>query len=205
MRILLAVAAIAAAPFAVPVAQAQDSDTSVATPAAAPATAPDGTRAFGIEPYIGILGGYERFDRQSNAGIPIPADGRAFDGGLIQGVAGINVPLGPVFVGAEGNVAKGIKGDIDWEYGAAGRFGLRAGESGLIYGKVGYQWVNFDALGNNSRDYHAMTYGAGVEVGPKDIGLGGVTGNGGVRLRMEINTFNNAKSFRPMAGLIAHF
>ena len=52
MRILLAVAAIAAAPFAVPVAQAQDSDTSVATPAAAPATAPDGTRAFGIEPYI---------------------------------------------------------------------------------------------------------------------------------------------------------
>ncbi|WP_137864453.1 MULTISPECIES: opacity protein [unclassified Sphingomonas] len=205
MRILLAVAAIAAAPFAVPVAQAQDSDTSVATPAAAPATAPDGTRAFGIEPYIGILGGYERFDRQSNAGIPIPADGRAFDGGLIQGVAGINVPLGPVFVGAEGNVAKGIKGDIDWEYGAAGRFGLRAGESGLIYGKVGYQWVNFDALGKDSRDYHAMTYGAGVEVGPKDIGLGGVTGNSGVRLRMEINTFNNAKSFRPMAGLIAHF
>ena len=44
-----------------------------------------------------------------------------------------------------------------------------------------------------------------VEVGPKDIGLGGVTGNGGVRLRMEINTFNNAKSFRPMAGVIAHF
>lgn len=203
MRIILAAAAFAALPFAVPAAQAQDTDSTSTTSAAE--TAPDGTRAFGIEPYVGILGGYERFDEQRNAGIPLPADGKGYDGGLVQGVAGINVPLGPVFIGAEGNVAKGFKGDIDWEYGAAGRFGLRAGESGMIYGKVGYQWVNFDALGNDSRDYHAMTYGAGVEVGPKDIGLGGVTGNGGLRLRMEINTFGNAKSFRPMAGVIAHF
>jgi outer membrane immunogenic protein len=202
MRTLLAAAAFAALPFAVPAAQAQDADTTTTTVTEA---APDGTRAFGFEPYVGIMGGYERFDRQPNAGIPLPADGKAFDGGLVQGVVGFNVPLGPVFVGAEGNVVKGFKGDIDWEYGAAGRFGLRAGDSGMIYGKVGYQWVNFDALGNNSRDYHAMTYGAGVEVGPKDIGLGGITGNGGMRLRMEINTFGAAKSFRPMAGVIAHF
>jgi len=205
MRILLAAAACAALPFAVPAAQAQDTDSATTTAAPANETAPDGTRAFGIEPYIGILGGYERFDEQANAGIPLRADGKAYDGGLVQGVAGINVPLGPVFVGAEGNVVKGFKGDIDWEYGAAGRFGVRAGESGLIYGKVGYQWVNFAALGDDSRDFHAMTYGAGVEVGPKDIGLGGLTGNSGVRLRMEINTFGAAKSFRPMAGLIAHF
>jgi len=203
MRTLIAAAAFAALPFAVPAAQAQDTDTATTTSVAE--TAPDGTRAFGIEPYVGILGGYERFDEQANAGIPLPADGKAFDGGLVQGVAGINVPLGPVFVGVEGNVVKGFKGDIDWEYGAAGRFGLRAGESGMIYGKVGYQWVNFDALGNDSRDFHAMTYGAGVEVGPKDIGLGGITGNSGLRLRMEINTFGDAKSFRPMAGVIAHF
>ncbi len=205
MRILFAAAAFAALPFAVSTAQAQDADTATTTAAPETETAPDGTRAFGIEPYVGILGGYERFDEQRNAGIPAPIDGKGYDGGLVQGVAGINVPLGPVFVGVEGNVAKGFKGDIDWEYGAAGRFGLRAGESGMIYGKVGYQWVNFDALGNDSRDYHAMTYGAGVEVGPKDIGLGGLTGNSGLRLRMEINTFNNAKSFRPMAGVIAHF
>jgi len=204
MRIILAAAAFAALPFAVPAAQAQDTDGTATTTSVAE-TAPDGTRAFGIEPYVGILGGYERFDEQANAGIPLPADGKAYDGGLVQGVAGINVPLGPVFIGAEGNVVKGFKGDIDWEYGAAGRFGLRAGESGMIYGKVGYQWVNFAALGDDSRDFHAMTYGAGVEVGPKDIGLGGITGNSGVRLRMEINTFGAAKSFRPMAGLIAHF
>lgn len=206
MRILFAAAAFAALPFAVPAAQAQDAGAPAADTTAAPAdTSPDGSRAFGIEPYFGVMGGYERFDEQTNAGIPLPADGKAYDGGLVQGVVGVNVPLGPVFVGAEGNVVKGVKGDIDWEYGAAGRFGVRAGDSGMIYAKVGYQWVNFDALGNDSRDYHAMTYGAGVEVGPKDIGLGGITGNSGVRLRIEANTFNDAKSFRPMAGLIAHF
>ncbi len=221
MRKIIAVAAAAAAlPFAVP-AFAQDATTgagtmetttadtsgTMTTTAAQDDTprAPDGSKAFGIEPYVGVLGGWERFDRQQNAGIPIQPNKYRLDGAMVQGVVGVNVPLGPVFVGAEGNVAKGVSGDIDWEYGAAGRFGLRAGESGLIYGKVGYQWVNFDKIANPNRDYHAMTYGIGVEVGPKDIGLGGITGQSGVRLRLEMNTFSDAKSFRPMAGVIAHF
>lgn len=210
MRKIIAVAAVAAAlPIAVP-AFAQDTTTGSGTATTTAAQddaprAPDGTRAFGIEPYVGVLGGWERFDRQSNAGIPVLPNKYRLDGAMVQAVAGVNVPLGPVFVGAEGNVAKGVSGDIDWEYGAAGRFGLRAGESGLIYGKVGYQWVNFDKVPTANRDYHAVTYGLGVEVGPKDIGLGGVTGNSGVRLRLEMNTFNDAKSFRPMAGVIAHF
>lgn len=200
MRILLAAAAIA---VALPVAAfAQDADT--ATVSTTTETAPDGTPAFGIEPYFGILGGYERFDNEATRA-DIPLVGRDLDGGLVQGVIGFNVPLGPVFVGAEGNVVKGFKGDIDWQYGAAGRFGFRAGDSGLIYGKVGYQWVNFDTFGNDSPDFHDMTYGIGVEVGPKDIGLGGITGNSGVRLRLEANTFGDFNSFRPMAGLIAHF
>ncbi|MGN7998287.1 outer membrane protein [Sphingomonas sp. 22176] len=221
MRKIIAVAAAAAAlPFAVP-AFAQDTTTGSGTMATTTADtsgtmtttaaqeetprSPDGSKAFGIEPYFGVLGGWERFDRQPNAGIPIPPNKYRLDGALVQGVAGVNVPLGPVFVGVEGNVAKGVSGDIDWEYGAAGRFGLRAGDSGLIYGKVGYQWVNFDKIANTNRDYHAMTYGVGVEVGPKDIGLGGITGRSGLRLRLEMNTFSDAKSFRPMAGVIAHF
>lgn len=199
MRKFLVLAAVAAAALPT-VAFAQDSDTTATTIE----TAPDGTPAFGIEPYFGIMGGYERFDDEANrAGVPVVA--RDLDGSLVQGVLGFNVPLGPVFVGVEGNVAKGVKGAIDWEYGAAGRFGVRAGDSGLIYGKVGYQWVNFDRFGNDSRDYHDVTYGVGVEVGPKDIGLGGITGNSGVRLRLEANTFGDFHSFRPMAGLIAHF
>jgi outer membrane immunogenic protein len=221
MRKIIAVAAAAAAlPFAVP-AFAQDTTTGAGTMSTTSADtsgtmtttaaqddtprSPDGSKAFGIEPYVGVLGGWERFDRQPNAGIPIPPNKYRLDGAMVQGVVGVNVPLGPVFVGAEGNVAKGVSGDIDWEYGAAGRFGLRAGDSGLIYGKVGYQWVNFDRNANTSRDYHAMTYGVGVEVGPKDIGLGGITGRSGLRLRLEMNTFSDAKSFRPMAGVIAHF
>lgn len=201
MRKLLAVAALAAAlPTA---AFAQDTDAT--TTATTTVTAPDGTPAFGIEPYFGVMGGYERFDTE-HARSGIPQIGRNLDGGIVQGVVGFNVPLGPVFVGAEANGAKGVKGDINWEYGAAGRFGVRAGDSGLIYGKVGYQWVKFDAAGvNGQRHYHDMTYGIGVEVGPKDIGLGGITGNSGIRLRLEANTFGNFNSFRPMAGLIAHF
>lgn len=191
--------AAAAAAIATP-ALAQDS-------VEAPATAPDGTEAFGIDPYVAVMGGYERFDNRVGNGIPDTAanGGNNLDGALIQGVVGVNVPLGPVFVGAEGNVAKGVDGDIDWQYGAAGRFGLRAGESGLFYGKVGYQWVNFDRFGNDSRDFHAITYGVGAEVGPKDIGLGGITGNAGFRLRLEVSTFGSADSFRPMAGAVFHF
>lgn len=177
----------------------------VAMPAAAQDTAPDGSRAFGIDPYVAVLGGWEQFDNEPNdAGIPPATSGR-LDGSLIQGIVGFNVPLGPVFIGAEGNATKGISGDIDWEYGVAGRAGVRAGESGLIYGKVGYQWVNFAAFGKDSPDYHAMTYGLGFEVGPKDIGLSGLTGNAGLRFRGEVTTFGDAQSLRPMAGVVAHF
>src|SRR3546814_2911076 len=83
-------------------------------------TAPDGTEAFGIEPYVGVLGGYHSFDRDSEFGT-VPGRSR-FDGAVISGIAGVNVPLGPVVIGAEGNVGKGF-GDIDWEYGVAGRAG----------------------------------------------------------------------------------
>ena len=213
MRKLSLVAAAAAAFVAVP-AMAQDmntTDTAAApAPAADTATAPDGTRAFGIEPYVAIMGGWEQFDRQSVAGIPAQPKGYNLDGALVEGIVGFNVPLGPVFVGAEGAVAKGVSGDIDWQYGAYGRAGFRAGESGLFYGKVGYRWNNFHNFapgvqGDLKRDYHATVYGVGAEVGPKDIGLGGLTGNSGLRLRMEVSTFDDAHSFRPMAGVVAHF
>jgi outer membrane immunogenic protein len=203
MRKIFAVAAAAAAFAAVP-AFAQDTD---AAPQPAPAVeAPDGTSGIGFEPYVAILGGWEQFDSErTDAGIPLVSRNNKLNGSLAEGIVGFNVPLGPVFVGAEGSVAKGVSGDIDWEYGAAGRFGVRAGDSGLIYGKVGYQWVNFAAFGDDSRDYNEMTYGAGFEVGPKDIGLGGITGNSGIRLRGEVSTFGSAHSFRPMLGLTSHF
>ena len=205
MRHFSIAAALVAATIAAP-AFAQDYSQDAAAPAAdaAPA-APDGTKAFGIDPYVAVLGGWEGFDRNPGHGIPsTPIGSGKLNSGLVQGVVGVNVPLGPVFVGAEGNAAKGFKGDIDWEYGVAGRFGFRAGDSGLFYGKVGYQWVNFK-FGKNSPDYDAMTYGIGAEIGPKDIGLSGITGNAGVRFRAEVSTFGKADSFRPMAGVVLHF
>ncbi|MFS0738470.1 opacity protein [Sphingomonas sp. 1P06PA] len=170
-------------------------------PAAALAqdTAPDGTPAFGIEPYVGVLGGYHSFDKNSEFNA-VRGDRLRMDGALISGIAGVNVPLGPVFVGVEGNAAKGFA-DIDWEYGVKGRAGVRAGDSGLIFASAGYQWVNGK---NGFSDQKDWIYGAGVEVGPKDIGLGGITGNSGARLRVQVDTYD-FQSIRPMAGVVFHF
>lgn len=187
---LLAAALVASLPAA---ALAQDDSTTMATE-----TAPDGTPAFGIEPYVGIMGGYDSYDRRSEFG---SVNGGKMTGGLVQGVVGVNVPLGPVFVGVEGNVAKGFSGEIDWEYGVKGRFGARAGESGMIYASAGHEWVNGKRGYSDEKDW---IYGVGVEVGPKDIGLGGVTGNSGVRFRFEVDTYD-FDSIRPMAGAVVHF
>ena len=169
------------------------------------ATAPDGSKAFGFEPYVAIQGGQAMFDRHTEgAGIPLKSGGGKYSGTLVEGIVGANIPLGPVFVGVEGSVAKGIAGDIDWQYGVAGRAGFRAGESGLIYGKYGREWVNFDNATPGNKDYGDDVYGLGVEVGPKDIGLGGITGKSGVRLRLEANTYD-FKSIRPMGGVVMHF
>jgi outer membrane immunogenic protein len=169
-------------------------------PAAAHAQSEGSTRR--IEPYVGVMGGIHDFDREGNkAGIP-PV---GYDGRLVEGVAGVNVNVaGPIVLGVEGNATKGVSGDIDWEYGAAGRVGVKAGKDSMLFGKVGYQWINFDALGTDSRDYHGTTYGAGVEVSPVDLGLAkGDSSN--IRLRLQADTFGHGNSIRPMAGVVAKF
>ena len=180
--------------------------TVAAIPAAANAqTAPDGSRAFGIEPYVGVSGVYENFDRFPDAKSKLAprANGSRIDGGLVEGVAGVNLPLGPVFVGAEGNVSKGFDGDFDWQYGVVGRAGVRVGQSGLFYGRAGYQWINFDGSENNG-DIGNEIYGLGLEVGPKDIGLEGITNRAGVRFKAEMNTYD-FESLRPSLGVVFHF
>jgi outer membrane immunogenic protein len=168
-------------------------------------TTPDGSRPFGIDPYVGVMGGYESFDRAPGHGIPARLPGQdRLDGGLVEGVVGVNVPLGSFFIGAEGDVAKGFVGDVDWKYGVAGRAGFRAGETALVYGKVGHEWVNFDRFGNDSPDFGATAYGIGAEVGPKFVGLDGLVKKEGVRVRLEVNTYD-FDSVRPMIGLVGHF
>ncbi|ATE63162.1 opacity protein [Rhizorhabdus dicambivorans] len=172
---------------------------SISTAAMAQDSSPDGSEpAFSIEPYVGVLGGYHNFDRRSEFGTVGPRG--KMDGALIEGVAGVNMPFGPVFVGVEGNAAKGFK-DIDWEYGVKGRFGVRAGQSGLIFASAGYQWVNGR---RGFSDQKGWSYGIGTEIGPKDIGLGGVFGEAGPRLRFQADTYD-FDSIRPMAGLVFAF
>jgi len=184
--------AVAAAAFTASAASAQD-------------VTADGSRAFGIDPYVGVMGAYEGFDSDPGHGIPNSVVGDRLKGGLVEGVVGANVPLGSMFVGVEGSASKGFSGDIDWGYGVHGRVGVRAGETGLAYVKVGYRWINFDRYGENSRDYHAISYGIGGEFGPKALGLDGVVKKEGVRLRLEVSTFGEFESVRPTAGIVAHF
>lgn len=171
-----------------------------AVPAMAQDTAPDGTPAFGFKPYVGILGGIHGVDRN----VLQNADTSRFYGEVIEGVGGVNIPLGPVFLGAEGHIARGFR-DIEWEYGAKGRFGFRAGDSGLIFASVGYKWIEArNGRGFDDLNLKGMVYGIGVEVGPKDIGLGGITGNAGPRIRFQVETLE-WDSLRPMAGVVFHF
>ncbi len=173
--------------------------------ASAQETTSDGSRPYGIDPYVGVMGGYEGFDGDPGHGIPDSVRGNRLKGGMVEGVIGANVPIGEMFVGVEGNAAKGFSGDIDWQYGVHGRVGVRAGETGLAYVKAGYRWTNFDRYGRDSRDFHAISYGIGGEFGPKFLGLDGLVKNEGVRVRLEVSTFGEFESVRPMAGLVAHF
>ncbi|RXR29492.1 outer membrane protein [Sphingobium fluviale] len=153
-----------------------------------------------FQPYFGVMGGYEDFDSEpNNLGIP-----GSTEGGIVEGVVGANFDLGPLTLGAEGNVAKGFTGDIDWEYGAAGRVGIRAGKDSMFFGKVGYRWVNLDSQGINGRDHDGWTYGGGVELSPVDVGLQ-QGDNSNIRLRLQVDTMGNFRSIRPMAGLVAKF
>ncbi len=171
----------------------------------APAMAQDDAGSTSrIEPYVGVLGGLHDFDNdQYNGGPP-----SGYRGWEIEGVAGVNYHLGSkFFVGAEGSVAKGIKKDIDWEYGAAGRFGFKAGKDSLFFAKVGYQWTKFDdsavpAVSTN-RHFDGPTYGFGTEVSLADLGSSADRSN--IRFRAQIDTRGDFHSFRPMAGVVAKF
>lgn len=93
-----------------------------------------------IEPYVGVMAGVHNYDSEtSKEGIP-PV---GYKGRMVEGVAGVNYNVaGPLVLGVEGTVSKGVSGDIDWEYGAAGRVGVKAGKDSMFFGKVGYQWTD---------------------------------------------------------------
>lgn len=169
---------------------------------AAPALAQD-TQTNRLEPYVGVMGGLHDFDNDQYKGAP-PS---GYRGWLVEGVAGVNYNLGPVVIGAEGSVAKGVDKDIDWEYGAAGRLGIRAGKDSMFFAKVGYQWTEFDGSARppvaTDVAYDGVTYGFGTELSLADMGSTADRSN--IRLRAQVDTRGNFHSFRPMVGVVAKF
>ncbi len=156
-----------------------------------------------IEPYVGVLGGMHDFDNDQYKGAP-PS---GYRGWLVEGVAGANYNLGKIVLGVEGSAAKGVDKDIDWEFGAAGRLGVKAGKDSMFFGKVGYQWTKFDESArpvvSTNRYYDGMVYGVGFELSTAD--MGGSAERSNLRLRGQIDTRGDFHSFRPMVGVVAKF
>lgn len=72
-------------------------------------------------------------------------EGAASDTGTIYGVfAGVDMPVSSnLFIGAEANYNYGSRA-IDREYGIAARIGTEVSPGTKIFGRVGYQEVDFD-------------------------------------------------------------
>ena len=179
--------------------------------------APDGSNAFGFEPYVAVGGGYDEFDRKDeidSLGIDDPTQGA-----FIEGTVGANRAARPR-IRRRGRLRRlwilrhrlGI-----WRSGPVS--GVRVGESGMFYyGRVGYMWIEGENdfndddgdfidtdEGPSRRDRDGVFYGIGAEVGPEDIGLGGITGQAGPRLRFGVDTFKDFESFRPSASVVFQF
>ncbi|HZV57314.1 MAG TPA: outer membrane beta-barrel protein [Sphingobium sp.] len=173
-----------------------------AASAAAPALAQD-DGANRLEPYVGVMGGLHDFDNDQYNGAP-PS---GYRGWLVEGVAGANYNLGKLVIGAEGTVAKGVDKDINWEFGAAGRLGVKAGKDSMFFAKAGYQWTKFSNSAqpavSTSRAYDGTVYGIGFELSAADLNSTAERSNW--RLRGQIDTRGDFHSFRPMLGVVAKF
>ncbi len=170
---------------------------------AAPALAQDDGSTNRFEPYVGVLGGLHDFDNEQYNGSP-PS---GYRGWLVEGVAGANYNLGKIVLGVEGSAAKGIDKDINWEFGAAGRLGVKAGKDSMFFAKAGYQWTKFansaqPAVSTN-RYYDGTVYGIGFEMSAAELNPTAERSN--LRLRGQIDTRGDFHSFRPMLGVVAKF
>jgi hypothetical protein len=73
----------------------------------------------------------------------------------------------------------------------------------MIFLTGGDQWIKV----NNDCgfvDESGYVVGGGVEIGPRDIGKGGVTGTSGPHLRIQVETFK-FQSVQPSIGIVFHF
>lgn len=149
--------------------------------ASAPAAA---QTANPVRPYVGIVGGSERYH-----------DGGP-RGDMVGVIGGLDYDLGtsPMFIGVEGNAMKGF-GDIDKEYGIAGTIGTRAyvGGAWKLFAKAGVQRVDFDGSGGDTR----FLAGLGADYAP-------FTSRPGIAFRFGADTLE-FKTTRLTAGMVLRF
>lgn len=149
----------------------------IATPAVAQTANP-------VRPYVGVVGGSEKYD------------GNGPKGDLVGLVGGLDYDLGEsaMFIGVEGNAMKGF-GDIDKEYGVAGTFGTRAyvGGAWKLFAKVGVQRVDFDRRGGQTR----LLTGLGADYAP-------FASRPGLAFRFAADTFE-FDTTRLTAGMVIRF
>ncbi len=113
-------------------------------------------------PYIGLEAGYAVTD-VDGVTIAGPFE-RTEHSAVLAGIAGYRIPVGPdgpVVVGAEASAGSYTR-RADMRYGLAGSVGLRLFESGLVYGKAGYAWLE-DVEANAGKGLHGLVLGGGYE------------------------------------------
>lgn len=93
-------------------------------------------------PYAGVEAGLGKLKTEGSTLIgPFK---RTDETAVVSAVAGYRMPLGeelPVVLGVEGNAGIHTNGG-DARYGIAGTAGVKIGDAALLYGKVGYAWLD---------------------------------------------------------------
>ncbi|WP_162937497.1 outer membrane protein [Indioceanicola profundi] len=149
------------------------------------ATAPAMARSPFDGPYVGAFAGYSDGDVETTVGAI--ADDVGVDGFTFGGYAGYGKTFDRFYVGGEGEVAySDLDGDrtvgglatsfeTDWTYGLSARAGYLVTPTVLAYGRVGYQWTEFEgtaAAGTTAvsfdRTFDGWRFGGGVEVAITD-------------------------------------
>ena len=180
--------------------------------------------------YVGGQIGYHdigEIDIPSIAGVPTDSRNETIGGLIYGGYAGVDFPVGKnLFAGVEGNFNFGSE-EIDSDYGVTANFGTRFGDSGSVFARLGYQWIDFDlsgigadlaeefadALGLDGQDRQdfiddfraGFDSESGVTEGDFLVGIGtefGVMETAGVRLTADTVSFD---TIRVAAGFTFRF
>lgn len=149
------------------------------------ATAPAMARSPFDGAYVGAFAGYSDGDVDTTVGSI--ADDTGIDGFTFGGYTGYGKTFDKLYIGGEAEIGytdldgSGTVGSLsasyetDWSYGLSARAGYLVTPTVLAYGRVGYQWTEFEGTAtsaatavNFDRTFDGWRLGGGVEVAITD-------------------------------------